>query len=440
MAKPFRIVVLLLMLLSASLAVQAFTVSYSGENTPAKLRWRSPIVQVAVSASLRNESSNIKSESDVSGALIRSLQTWERVADIDLQLTESAKLNVSPAGAGDGVSLITVAQTPENLLLFTKDPGLVSALTRVFFNKRGQITEADIVLNPYQQFSTDGTLGTFDLESVLTHEFGHLLGLDHSPLLGSAMHENYGKNGVYGLQNFSSRTLAAEDVAAIRALYGPLDDDSGCCGRIAGKVLLANGRPARNAEVWIEDAETGGVQGLAATATDGAFHFAAIPAGTYRIFSRKFVDSKLGFPAQLIGKISVDNGDVNAVTKRIGAGKNDVEISYLGFNGQLSELAVPLNAGRSYVIYLGGKNLDPKKITIGLNSPYLSVIPGSVVAHDYGDEISVVSVEVRVDPQTPNGEYSIFVESAKRVRSYVVGGLKVGDSPNPQSVTTIYRN
>lgn len=440
MLKSFKAVILLFLLLGSLLAAKAYTVSYSGVGAAAKLRWRLSVVQVAVSASLRGESSNIKSDSDVSGAIRRSIQTWENAANIDVQLIESSRLNVSPSGAGDGVSLITVAQTPENVLLFAKDPGLVSALTRVFFNKRGQITEADIVLNPYQQFSTDGTFGTFDLESVLTHEFGHLLGLDHSPLPGSAMHENYGKNGVFGLQNFSSRTLAAEDIAAIRSLYGPREDQDDCCGRITGKVLLANGRPAKNAEVWIEDAETGGVQGLAVSAADGAFRFAAVSNGTYRIFSRKLADARSGFSAQFVGEVSVDKADVNAVTRRIEAVKNDIDISYLGFNGQLSELAVPLNSGRSYVVYLGGRNLDLKKLIIGLNSPYLSVIPGSVIAHDYGDEVSVVSVEVRVDPQTPNGEYSVFAESAKRVRSYMIGGLKVGDSPNPQSMTTIYRN
>src|ERR1043165_3558435 len=138
------------------------------------LRWRSNVIRIAVSASLTSQSPSIKADSDVLGAIRGSVAAWEAGPGLEFRLEVSDRQNVSAAGTvGDGVSLITIAQTPENLQLFAKDPFSESARTRVFYNRRGAITEGDIVLNPFQQFSTDGTFGTFDLETTLTHEIGH---------------------------------------------------------------------------------------------------------------------------------------------------------------------------------------------------------------------------------------------------------------------------
>src|SRR5690606_36643149 len=112
----------------------------------------------------------------------------------------------------------------------------LSATTRVFY-RRNSITEADIVLNPYQQFSTDGTFGTYDLESTLTHEIGHLLGLDHSDFPGSTMFENYGRNGMFGVPNLAARTLRRIDIAAAAALYRPADADLDCCSSIRADIV-----------------------------------------------------------------------------------------------------------------------------------------------------------------------------------------------------------
>src|SRR5687767_3236309 len=250
----FRYIILLLLSLALASSTLANSALLAADEAIANLRWKSGAIKLAISASLLRENPNIKKDSDVAGAIERSIEAWSRAANIDIVHSNSDKMNASPAGAaGDGVSLITIAPTAENVLLFAKDPENAAATTRVFYNWRGMITEADIVLNPYQQFSTDGTLGTFDLESTLTHEIGHLLGLSHSSVLGSTMHANYGKNGVFGLQNFTSRTLSADDIAAVRATYGIRADDTECCGSIEGR-LAVGAKLSRTFEIWLEDA------------------------------------------------------------------------------------------------------------------------------------------------------------------------------------------
>jgi len=403
--------------------------SLIGEVAPSSLRWKTPSIRIAISASLLRENPNIKHDSDVAGAIKRSIEAWSRVTDIDLRQTASDKLSASPSGpAGDGVSLVTIAPTPENVLLFAKDPEASAATSRVFYNRRGIITEADIVLNPYQQFSTDGTIGTFDLESTLTHEIGHLLGLSHSDVLGATMHANYAKNGVFGLPRFTSRSLGATDIASVRALYGVRGEDAECCGRIDGRLSFP-GKQNRNVDVWAED-YSGRVYGSAKVGTSGEFNFEGLNRGKYRLFAMEKGGGKNVLPAQEISLTTVSPGETTSVTARAAVRVSDLDLNYLGFNGQLSEMAVSLSPGRSYTVFLGGRNLDPKDLTVRFSSPNLRAVPGTIRSLDYGDEISVVSVEVRVSSRTANGEYSIFAESRNGDRRAVIGGLTVDNYAN----------
>ena len=417
---------MLLLSLAVVLPVFANPVSLSGDAAVTHLRWRTGTIRVAVSTSLLKESANIKSDSDVAGAIRRSIEAWTRVANIDLRQVSSEKLSASPAGAaGDGVSLITIAQTTENVLLFSKDPEGAAATTRIFYNRRGVITEADIVLNPYQQFSTDGTIGTFDLESTLTHEIGHLLGLPHSEVLGATMHANYGRNGVFGQQRLIGRTLSADDIASVRGIYGARPDETGCCGGIDGRLSFA-GRQSRTLEVWIEDL-AGRVYGTAKVGPSGDFGFDGLGEGKYRLFVHEPGRVRNALPAQEVAVATVTGGDVASVNAKIvaGATSGDVGLSYLGFNGQLSEMAVSLSTGRTFTVYLGGRNLDPKDVSVSFNSPGLRIVPGTMRALDYGDDISVIAFDVRVAARTGNGEYSIFIESRTGDRRAIIGGLTV---------------
>jgi len=79
----------------------------------------------------------------------------------------------------------------------------------------GQIADADIVFNPSYQFSTDETVppSRVDFQSVLTHEIGHLLGLDHSPIMSATMFWA----ATEGIS--LPRKLSPDDIAGVSTIY-----------------------------------------------------------------------------------------------------------------------------------------------------------------------------------------------------------------------------
>ena len=66
-------------------------------------------------------------------------------------------------------------------------------------------------------WSDGGAGATIDFFTVALHEFGHALGLGHSVVVGSVMEATYA--GV-------RRTLSADDIAGITAIYGPIPEPS----------------------------------------------------------------------------------------------------------------------------------------------------------------------------------------------------------------------
>jgi len=100
--------------------------------------------------------------------------------------------------------------------------------TNLNFNPdTGELYDADIELNAVDEPLAVGrkpTASEVDLDSVMTHELGHLLGLDHSRDVAATMVGGY-QNGSIEL-----RTPAADDIAGICALYPPQRQasDSSC--------------------------------------------------------------------------------------------------------------------------------------------------------------------------------------------------------------------
>lgn len=423
-----RILIIALFVLACSITSAFGNAVTAAAPAPAKiesqrLRWRGKTVKIVISNSLTRFSPNIKSDSDVLGAISRSLQTWSGAADIDLQLEFSDRQNVSPNGpAGDGVSLITIAQSPENVLFFSKDSDSASAKTRIFFNRKGFITEADIVLNPFQQFSTDGTFGTFDLESTLTHEIGHLLGLHHLGVLGSTMAESFARNGTMGFADFGPQTLSASDLTAIRELYGAPETED-CCAVISGK-LSAGGRSARELEVWAEESQSGRVVAQVDAGLDGTFRLGGLPSGDYSIYW-KTSDTASTSAMGRLGDVRLEANDIKTISEKILLRQSDIFISYLGRNNQLANYGIPLTAGRSFMINLGGKNLDDPSVKISFSSPLIRVSQFPVTSQEFSEGVSGVSLGITVDSDIVPGNYSILVSGKNGPISCLIGALSI---------------
>jgi hypothetical protein len=110
-----------------------------------------------------------------------------------------------------------------NIVMFRDEawpyPGSMDpfAMTRVSFNTdTGEIVDADIEINSAQfEFTTDGSGTGVDLQTVLTHEAGHFLGLSHTAPENADATMRIAWNG----QGTELRTLSADDEAGICELF-----------------------------------------------------------------------------------------------------------------------------------------------------------------------------------------------------------------------------
>lgn len=428
--KPTKIIFILLTLFSFIATATAYNVQFADNAKTTSLSWKSKKIPISFSKSLLDPNSNKISEDEILQAINGSLATWESVANIKFEETWSEKKSVSPLGkSGDGTNLVTSSQSSENLLLFSGESSENAARTRVFFNRQGNITEADIVLNPYVQFSTDGSLGTYDLESVLTHEIGHLLGLEHSDIPSATMFERQGKNGIYNLKSFIPRTLSADDITGIRSLYGASSEEIDCCGSISGNITTFVKNSTNKFRIFAQDSQNGRFIADVLTDEEGNFSFDGLTAGNYVLFAKSTDPQNLS--VEEVGNVEVSNGKTVTINKKLKVKQKNFGLQFVGFNGQIANLAVPLNSGRSYTVYVAGNNLNTKNLTASIDSPFIKVNPNTFTEHDYGSEIAVISFEVILKPDVPSGDYSISLRDKEGNVDYLFGCLSVEEMINP---------
>ena len=140
------------------------------------------------------------------------------------------------------------------------------------------IVEADIVFNGvnhrwFTDYSNTFSKDNF-VEAVALHEFGHFIGLQHSPL-GAATMFSRTAAGVS-----VSAGLTLDEAAAAQSLYGR-DSESDSFGAISGKVTMS-GKGVFGAVIIAED-EHGNIVQSTVTESSGDYDIAPIPPGKYRM-------------------------------------------------------------------------------------------------------------------------------------------------------------
>jgi hypothetical protein len=443
MRKAISALTTMVLMMGASLPATAYSLHYHDASGIVARRWLASPIIVAFSRSLNSPPPNIKAGSDVTGAAQRALQHWAAVANIQFLETAASETSISPPNAGDGVSLITVST--DNLAAFgsSNSPGR----TRVFYDSGGAIVEADIALNPAETFSSDGTAGTYDLESTFTHEVGHLLGLEHSAVIGATMQPRQAKNGVYGLPALTQRALSADDIAGARSLYG-----SGAeIGSISGKLLVSRGGGAAASTaglvVFAEEFESGKVVAGAIASVSGDYQLGGLAPGSYRLIAQSAnglltgTDIGAAESADLANTSLVRTFEISRAALVVKSGVNSnaapvfllptdppatIHPRMIGLNAELSTVAVPLEAGKTFTIYVGGEGVDQiAENGISASSPLIRIVPATLSSEEFATPYPVISFQVTVGADAAAGDYSIRLQSVSGERSYLAGAIRI---------------
>ena len=395
-------------LLGGSLAGGYVRITING----AKLHWGSyPVAWKLQSAG----SKDITDNSHVP-AIEHAFQSWEDVTGSRVRFQYQGKTgSKNPSG-------------PDHLVMFDENNGTgyfpagsgVVALTPLSYDTgTGQILDADILFNGRAwQFSTDRTPGTFDVQDVLTHEIGHFIGLDHSPLLTASMWPYVSPN------EWLHRSLSGDDMAGAIDVKG-----SGTHAVLKGSLRKSNGTDLKGAVVGAVRVSDGSTVATALSGSDGSWKIRGLPADDYYVYATPLegaMDSvnltstwaiQTSFAAKLYGGYgSPTPFQVNAgQTKDCGS----LTMPANGGTFDFTSTAYFFVPGQTQTVTLWGNGFSAGLMDVIELSPYLTV-------QSVNSGNTWVQAIITVDAACPTGRsFDLHLVGADGEKDVVVGVVEV---------------
>jgi hypothetical protein len=99
---------------------------------------------------------------------------------------------------------------------YTSPDNTLAKTTVTYDTETGEIFDADIELNhAFNEFTTGDEEVVYDLQSIVTHEAGHFIGMDHTPDFLATMNAGYQQGST------ELRTIETDDIDGACAAYPP---------------------------------------------------------------------------------------------------------------------------------------------------------------------------------------------------------------------------